>query len=233
MRSLLTAIVAGLLGFAAAKMGGSSSPPKPDTPPAPATPAPTSPPPAPVKPIADRLNDARRTKDPLEVAARSLAVIDAMTAEDFQKLGAEPGRMPIPHIGSFDPEFCHGFMDALIARWFEVDPAGAQAGIQDLEKKLIIKPGQLWAGAGEFAAALARVFPEKLLASLGDPPRWDRTDQSVGIAVTALTARDPAAARKFVERADPDLSGFARIAFNRICEEFASLFLRFAHFLMT
>ena len=79
VRSLLTAIVAGLLGFAAAKMGGSSFTPKQDTPtlqatPAPqparetaviATPAPAVPSPDPAKPIADRLNDARRSKDPI------------------------------------------------------------------------------------------------------------------------------------------------------------------------
>ena len=227
MRSFITVIVAGLLGFAAARMGSSPFVKKdarpsdlakvPEQPVAePATvvaPALVSPSPDPAKPIAERLNAARRTKDPLEAAARSLAVIDAMTAEDFQKLGADPRRMPIPHIGSFDPEFCHGFMDALIGRWFEVDPAGAFAGIQDLEKKLIIKPGQRWAGAGEFSAALARVQPEMLLDSLGDPPTWDRFEQSVGIAVAALAARDPAAARKFVARADPTVRGFAVSAF--------------------
>ena len=222
VRSLLTAAVAGLLGFAAAKMGGPSFTPKPDTAPAPAPPAPppareaaalAAPAPDPAKPIAERLNEARRTKDPLEAAARSLAVIDAMTADDFQKLGAKPGRMPIPSMGSFDAEFCHGFMDALIARWFEVDPAGALAGIRDLEKKLIIKPGQVWSGSGDFSAALARVFPEMLLAALGDPPTWDRFDQSVRIAVTALAARDPAAARKFIARADPAVRGFADSAF--------------------
>ena len=220
MRLLFTAVFAGLLGLAVARMGGPSFSPTPTTPaPQPAreaaiaTPAPAAASPDPAKPIAARLNEARRTKDPLEAATRSLAVIDAMTAEDFQKLGAEPGRVPIPSIGSFDAEFCHGFMDALIARWFEVDPDGALAGIRDLEKKLIIKPGQVWSGSGDFFAALARVHPEMLLASLGDPPTWDRFDQSVGIAVTALAARDPAATRKFLARADPAVRGFAEIAF--------------------
>ena len=226
MRSLFTAVFAGLLGFALARMGGPSFLPKHDAPaaqaagaPPPAratvaveTPAPPSPSPDPAKPIAERLNAARRTKDPHEAAARSLAVIDPMTIEDFRKLGADPRRVPIPSMGSFDPEFCHGFMDALVARWFEVDPAGAFASIQELEKKLIIKPGSVWAGSGDFSAALARVHPEVLLASLGDPPTWDRFDQSVGTALTALAARDPAAARKFVERADPAVRGFAESA---------------------
>jgi hypothetical protein len=227
VRSLFTVLIAGLLGFAAARMGGSPFVAKQVAPPesavatpAPAresadieTPAPGSLSPDLTKPIAERLKATLRSKNPLEAAALALPVIDSMTLEDFRNLGAEPRQMPIPFIGSFDPEFCHGFMDALIARWFEVDPAGALASIQDLEKKLIIKPGQRWAGAGEFSAALARVHPEMVLDALGDHPAWDRSDHDILSAFTVLGARDPAAARRYLERiADSERRKSAEIA---------------------
>lgn len=227
VRSPITAVVAGMLGFAAARMGNSPFVAKDAAPSAlikvpdrlaaePATGvahALVSPPPDPAKPIAERLKAALRAGNPMEAAALALSVIDSMTAADFQNLGAEPGRMPIPHIGSFDPEFCHGFMDALIGRWFEVDPAGAMASIQELEKKLIIRPGKVWVGSGEFSAAVARAHRETLLDALPENATWSRTDSSIPSAFTSLAARDPAAARRYLARiTDPEARRSAEIA---------------------
>jgi hypothetical protein len=142
-----------------------------------------------------------------------LQVIDSMTLADFQQLGANPGRMPIPFPGSFDQKFCDGFMDALIERWFEVDPAGAFASIEELEKKLIIKPGQRWAGSGRFSAAVARSHRETLLEALPANATWPRSDRDIPAAFTSLAARDPAAARRFLERiTDPECRKSAEIA---------------------
>jgi hypothetical protein len=178
-----------------------------------ARPSTASPTPDPEKPIADRLRGALRSKNPIEAAALSLAVIDSMTLADFQSLGAKPGGMPIPMVGSFDKEFCDGFMDALIERWFQVDPTGAFASIEDLEKKLVISPGKRWAGSGAFSAALARSPRETLLDALPVNATWSRSDSSIPAAFTALAVRDPAAARRYLERiTDPESRKSAEIA---------------------
>ena len=128
-----------------------------------------------------------------------------MTANDFQHLADEQGQLPIPFTGSFDEDFCRGFMDALIGRWFTVDPDAAVAGILAIEKKLIIGPGSAWAGKGQFSAALARVRPELLLDVSLKNGSWDPFDPDIGAAFTMLGERDPAAARAFLERiTDPD-----------------------------
>jgi hypothetical protein len=108
-------------------------------------------------------------------------------------------------VGSFDKEFCDGFMDALIERWFQVDPTSAFASIEALEEKLIISPGKRWAGSGAFSAALARSPRKTLLDALPANATWPRSDSSIPAAFTALAARDPAAARRYLERiTDPE-----------------------------
>ena len=164
---------------------------------APSAAASTSPPSA-TKPPAERLRETFRGRDPFESAAQSLAVIDTLTAEELRRLGDEPGRVPLPW--HFDDEYKEAFADALIERWFTVDPAGALPAIRDLEKKLIISPGKLWAGSGEFIKAVARVRPEVLLDSLPPNPVWDRFDTTIPAAFTALGRRDPDAARRYLER---------------------------------
>lgn len=121
--------------------------------------------------------------------------------------------MPVPHVYGFDKDFADGMMDTLIERWFTVDPAGALTGIQDLEKRFIIGPGERWAGAGEFANALARVRPELLLGALPERAIWDVMEHSVQTAFVTLGARDPKAARTFLDRfADPDHRKNAEVA---------------------
>ena len=119
--------------------------------------------------------------------------------------------MPLPF--RFDREYQDAFADALIERWFVVDPDGALPAIRELEKKLIRSPGSRWAGSGEFLNAVARVRPEVLLAALPEKASWERADLAIPAAFTSLAKRDPAAARGFLERvADPDQRKAAEVA---------------------
>ena len=214
VRPFVTAILAGLLGFAAARISESPfaaksaartgaaapSPQRETQTTASASPAPVAPSPDPVKPLAERFKAA------LGSAAQVLAVIDAMTAANFQHLADDPRSVSLPYLGSPDAEVRDGFMDVLIERWFAVDAAGAVAGILAAEKKLIIGPGQVWVGSGEFSAALARVRPDLMIEVALEKGSWDRYNHDIPTAFTVLGERDPAAARRFLERiADPDL----------------------------
>jgi hypothetical protein len=119
--------------------------------------------------------------------------------------------MPLP--SSSDREYHDAFVDALIARWFVVDPEGALPAIRELEKKLIRSPGSVWQGSGEFFKAVARVRPEALLGALPEKASWNRSDFTIPAAFTSLATRDPPAARRFLERvADPDQRKAAEIA---------------------
>ena len=162
------------------------------------------------KPAAERLKDAVRGNSPLAAAPRALAVLDAMTAEDFHQLAAKPGSFYPPWVGGADREFSRAFMDALVARWLAVDPPGAFAAMQKLEAEL--KKRHL-AGNGEFLAAIARLRPELLLGGLAEKGSWDRFDQTIPAAFTTLASRDPAAARGYLDRvADPEQRKAAEVA---------------------
>ena len=219
---MLLPLLAALFGFTLARWSGEAPKPKliaaTPAPIAPATPSPEKAPaatPAPdaTKPPDERLRSALHVKSPLESAARALAVIDAMTADDFKHLADKPGSFPTPSSHGFDQEFSDAYMNALIDRWFAVNPAGALAGIQQMEKKLIIKPGSVWSGSGEFFSALARTRPEVRLGTLPEKALWDNGDPSLATAFTALAKRDPASARGYLDRfADPEQRKSAEVA---------------------
>ncbi len=221
MRPVLLPLLAAFAGFALARWNTFPAKPIRPEPITATTPSlreiPATPPPSPpaaqaLKPIGERLSATFHPKSPLESAARALAVIDAMTAEDFQHLGDHPGSVPTPSTHGFDQEYNRAFMDAFVERWLVVDPAGAVAGIRELEKKMVM-PGSQWAGAGEFLSALARTHSEMVLGSLPEKAVWDPFDHSLFTAFAELAKREPAAARSYLERfADPQQRKSAEIA---------------------
>ena len=150
---------------------------------------------------------------PLESAARALAAIDAMTADDFQHIGDHPGSVPVLMAYGFDPEFSGAFMDALVERWLLVDPAGAVAGIREFEKKTAGNTASEWTDEGQFFSAFARTHPEMLLDALPEKAVWDPFDRSLSAAFNVLAKRDPAAARGYLGHfTDPEQRKSAEVA---------------------
>jgi hypothetical protein len=216
VRSLLFTVLAALAGFGVARWVARSAAeialPREAAPAVASQATPAAAPPAldAAKPITERLRNAFRGSSPLASAARALAELDAMTADDFRKLTAKPGEFYPPSVYGHGLEFSRAFMDVLVARWLEVDPTGAFPAMQALEAEL--KKRSL-AGNGDFAAAFARVRPDLVLGALPEKASWERFDQIIPTAFTALASRDPAAARGHLGRiADPDQRKEAEVA---------------------
>src|SRR5690606_17234049 len=113
--------------------------------------------------LRERFAGVLRPSNYFESAAKALAVIDAMTSEDFRELRKAPSHFPIPSSYGFDSEFGKALMDALIARWLVVDPSGAPEAIRAIETELKKKH---MAGRDKFLGALARLKPEAILDAL-------------------------------------------------------------------
>jgi hypothetical protein len=149
-----------------------------------------------------------RGADPFGSATRALALVDALTAEDFQKMAAKR-ELPEPSTYGMDREFSTAFLESYIERWFAVEPAGALPAIQRLAAEM--SKAHL-AGARELISTLARLRPELLLSShfsQGTPIERG----TMGEAFTALAARDLPAARALLAKVvDPDFLKSAEIA---------------------
>jgi hypothetical protein len=121
------------------------------------------------------------------------SVLDSLSREDFQRLGTQPEDLPLPHELHFDREFSRLFIDRLMERWSEVDPAGALAVARAFkagrEKSALNYSNELF-------EALARVRPELILAEV------DQKEQPPMAlnALQTLAGRDLASARKYSER---------------------------------
>ncbi len=134
-----------------------------------------------------------------------MAVIDAMTEEDFREFSQTVYPSLAPGGYGHDDELNSAFMDALIARWVEVDPNGALAGIRAKESKLV-KENSRMVDAGLYLAAYARLHPRALLEEMPQGATWDGLDGTFRTAFRALGERDAAAAREYLDRiTDPKL----------------------------
>ncbi|MEO8351698.1 MAG: hypothetical protein ABI680_08200 [Chthoniobacteraceae bacterium] len=215
MRTLVLSVMAAIIGFTVARR---TAIPIADTRPDPPAANPVSSPaaakvpptaqnsfnPDPAKPAGERLKSAFRDRSPLKTAANAVVVIDAMTAEDFRELSKTSYPSLTPSGYGPNDDFNVAFMDALVARWIEVDPDGALAGIREKESKLILDHGRM-VDSGQYIAAFARLRPEALLAEMPTGATWDRFDGTLRSAFQELGARDGAAARGFLDRiTDPD-----------------------------
>ena len=150
--------------------------------------------------VIERFADATGRSDAFTSAVKMLAVVDGMTAEDFAHLRDTPGRVASAHSYGFDHETGEAFMDALVTRWLEVNPAGAMEQIKDLEKRLIIDKGSVWTGSRDFIKALARVNPRMILDdtnSLNDPKA---KPDATAIAFHTLAKQNLAAAKNYLEQ---------------------------------
>ena len=150
--------------------------------------------------VIERFADATGRSDAFTSAVKMLAVVDGMTAEDFAHLRDTPGRTPSANSYGLDQKTGEAFMDALVARWLEVNPAGAMEQIKDLEKRLIIDKGSVWTGSRDFIKALARVNPRMILDdtnSLNDPKA---EFNATALAFHTLAKQNLAAAKKYLEQ---------------------------------
>lgn len=229
VRPFIIVLVSGLVGFAVARFTAPVSSAKPNAALAKAPPAASIPPgtaaalqissSAPVGPpldprvptsITGKLSDVLRTSNYFKSAESALAIIDAMTPEDFRELSEKPSHFPTPSDYGFDKKFHTALMDAVIARWLLVDPSGAPAAIRQIEDTL---KKERMAGAGIFIAALARLKPQAILDAMPERTSWGQFDSTIPNALTSLAARDPTAARRYLERiTDPELRKPAELA---------------------
>ena len=136
-------------------------------------------------------------RNPLETAPRAVAAIEALTAEDFRKMAADPGSFPAPYVNGVNQVAGELLADALVLRWFAVDATGAATGIAKLEEAL--KKSHL-VGAGTLLKALARTKPELRLDDVLAKKAIERFDMSVPLAFASLAKRDLAAAHRYAEQ---------------------------------
>lgn len=152
---------------------------------------------SPAKTRRELLRDALDGDDPLASARRTIAWLETATRVDFDALAADPDHFPIPHFSGFDQAFRTAFFDALAERWFALDPGGALPAMQRVQGKLKEKDRY---DSGEILQAAARVRPELVLEKLPMGSKDGHFELSSRVALETLGERNPAAARKYLDR---------------------------------
>lgn len=223
MRTFLASILIGLIGFAVARFSAPSrahvnrnaavvSAPVDQTAVEVSPAAVTTPPRDRARTPGERLDDAFFKRSLLRGVGEAVAVIDSMTAEDFREFSKASGPSLSPGGYGDDDDINIGFMDALIARWIEVDADGALAGIREKESQLIHGRGRM-VDAGQYLAAYARLRPRELLEEMPEGVTWDVFDGTIRAAFRAMGERDATGARGYLDRiTDPKLRNHAKAA---------------------
>ena len=161
------------------------------------------------KPAHQRIRDAVDSRSSFASAPKLVAIVDAMTAEDFAAIVANPTKNPAPWGTGLDLTIGPAFMDMLVARWLEVNPTGAYEQIKALEKGLVIDERSIRSGSGNYFEALARIRPQLLL----DAPDFvaNRSSREVALhtAFSTLGRENPALAREYIERLGKDGAQYA------------------------
>jgi hypothetical protein len=160
------------------------------------------------------LAEALSNEDPLTSAAQALAWIRSATLEDFRKLAADPDNFPAPELrGGFMREHRNAVHDSLFARWFALDPEGALAQIQTLDKAL---HAARRTHEGELMIVVARVRPDLILEHRFATDGIKFLDTLAEVAFKALAANNTSAARAHLLRiTDPEARRAAEVVIER------------------
>lgn len=154
------------------------------------------------KSVQDRLEGVLSGNDTLAVAQRMIDWINHSTPEDFAELAKSPSKFPMPILYDFDQEFRSAYFDALAERWLTLDPEGGLNAMKALSDRLA-KGDRFDTRTSEadgILKAAARIHPEAVLKNLiGELGKEKRRGVVINEAFTALGARDPKAARGFLD----------------------------------
>lgn len=152
------------------------------------------------KPVPEQLKDALRGGDPFAASQRMVDWINASTREDFAEFARDPGKIPMPFFHGLGNEFERAYFDALVDRWFALDPDGAIRGIKSMNESPKSGPNGPPLQCFSFLAAAARSRPEAFLDGMIDDFEKGKTDGVIDMAFENLSTRDPKAARRFLDR---------------------------------
>jgi hypothetical protein len=147
------------------------------------------------KSVRQPIRDAFAGDDPMASAARIVAWLASATPETFRKLAENPERFPLPRFSGFDVEFRNAYLDAMAARWFELDPEGALPAMVTVEKA---QEKGLY--NEKLLDAAARLRPELVLKKLPLESKSGYMERYTRAALTSLAVRDAKAALLFTER---------------------------------
>ncbi len=154
------------------------------------------------------IHEALKGGDPLACAARVLAWLETADAEAFRKLAENPEKFPKPHFSGFGRPFQDAFCAALADRWLALDPDGALAAMQRVDKD-----AHFPFGPGGLLYSLASLQPELVLEKVAESGRKNFLESHTNEALKTLAARDLKAAQRFAEKwREPPLDQQARKA---------------------
>ena len=171
---------------------------------------PSAPSPAPARSALPSLDAALDGDDPLASTARVLAWLDAATVGDLRAMAAEPGKFLNPSFTGFYAEFRAAYFEAIVERWFALDPDGALPTMQQMQAEQGKKDPY---ALRSLLAAVARLRPELALGKLPVEFKDGRLDYVTRSAWQALGERDANAARRFLDRyTDPKMRRAAEVA---------------------